>query len=179
MSDFPALIHFYQGWADSMATSPDGLPMYVDTTMIQIEKPPLLKLNRLATHEDFSNYPAEYDAFKHTLKARDADISDKGYPLVMWPVLTPAEVETFTARGIYTVEELAKLAGRRDLPGNLAELALRAERLMDMQKNFGKYETMIQERDAQLAEMSAQLTEMRQTISAQNSMIDTLKLRVA
>jgi hypothetical protein len=179
MSDFPALIHFYQGWADSMTTSPDGLPLFIDTTMIQIEKPPLLKLNRAATRDDFANYPAEYEAFKNTLKARDATVGDNGYPLVMWPVLSPAEVETFAARGIYTVEELAKLAGRRDLPGNLAELALRAERLMDMQKNFGKYETMVQERDAQLAEVNAQLIEMRQTISAQNSMIDTLKMRVA
>jgi len=50
---------------------------------------------------------------------------------------------------------------------------------MDMQKNFGKYETMVQERDAQLAEVNAQLIEMRQTISAQNAMIDTLKMRVA
>lgn len=180
MSDFPALIHFYQGWShDPIKVSGDGLPVYVDTVMIQIEKPPLLKLNRAATPDDFSNYPAEYDAFKNTLKTRNAAIGDSGYPLVMWPVLSPAEVETFAVRSIYTVEELAKLAGRRDLPGNLAELALRAERLMDMQKNFGKYEAMLQERDAQLTEMSAQLSEMRTTISAQNAMIDTLKMRVA
>ena len=179
MSDFPALIHFYQGWADSLTTSPDGLPLFIDTTMIQIEKPPLLKLNRAATPEDFANYPAEYDAFKSSLKARDAAIGDNGYPLVMWPALSPAQVETFAARGIYTVEELAKLAGRRDLPGDLAELALRTERLMDMQKQFGKYEALLQERNAQLEEVQAQLSDMRATISAQNSMIDTLKMRVA
>ena len=97
----------------------------------------------------------------------------------MWPVLSPADVETFAARQIYTVEDLAKLAGRRDLPGNLAELALRAERLMDMQKNFGKYEALLQERDAQLEEAKAQMADARATISAQNAMIDTLKMRVA
>jgi hypothetical protein len=85
----------------------------------------------------------------------------------------------FAAREIYTVEDLAKLAGRHDLPGRLAELALRAERLMDMQKNFGKYEAMLTERDAQLVELSAQLADARQTISAQNSIIDTLKMRAA
>ena len=179
MSDFPALIHFYQGWADSLTTSPDGMPHFINTTMIQIEKPPLLKLNRAANHEDFSNYPEEYEVFQRTLRARNEAIAEDGYPLVMWPVLSPADVETFAARQIYTVEDLAKLAGRRDMPGNLAELALRAERLMDMQKNFGKYEAMLKERDAQLEEVSAQLTEARNTISAQNSMIDTLKMRVA
>lgn len=179
MSDHPALIHFYQGWADSLTTSPDGLPHYIDTVMIQIERPPLLKLNREATREDFATYPEEYDVFKRTLKAKDAAVGENGYPLVMWPVLSPAEVETFAARQIYTVEELAKLAGSRDLPGRFAEIALRAERLMDMQKQFGKYETMLQERDAQLAEAVAQVAEMKQTISAQNSIIDTLKLKVA
>jgi len=180
MSDFPALIHFYQGWAlDPGAVSGDGLPVYKDTVMIQIEKPPLLKLNRLAEREDFTNYPEEYEVFQRTLKARDTEIGDSGYPLVMWPVVSPADVETFAARKIYTVEDLAKLAGRRDLPGNFAELALRAERLMDMQKQFGKYEAMLSERDAQLVEISEQLKDARNTISAQNSMIDTLKMRVA
>lgn len=179
MSDFPALIHFYQGWADSLSTSPDGLPHFVNTTMIQIERPPLLKLNREANRDDFQNYPEEYEAFQRTLRARNEAIAEDGYPLVMWPVLSPADVETFAARQIYTVEDLAKLAGRRDLPGNLAELALRAERLMDMQKNFGKYEALLQERDAQLEEAKAQMADARATISAQNAMIDTLKMRVA
>jgi hypothetical protein len=180
MSDFPALIHFYQGWAlDPGKVSGDGLPIYVDTVMIQIEKPPLLKLNRAATKEDFTTYVDEYEVFKNQLKARGAVVADDGYPLVMWPVLSPADVETFAARKIYTVEQLAALAGNRNLPGNLAELALRAERLMDMQKNFGKYEALLTESNAQLSEATAQLNEARMTISAQNSLIDTLKMKVA
>lgn len=179
MSDHPALIHFYQGWADTQQISPDGMPVYVDTVMIQIERPPLLKLNRPAGQEDFRNYPEEYDVFKRELAAKDSAVSDSGYPLVYWPALSAAEVHMFAARGIITVEQLAKLAGNRDLPGNLADQAIRAERLMDMQKNFGKYEAMLTERDAQLAEMKEQLSEARQTISAQNALIDTLKMRVA
>jgi hypothetical protein len=136
-------------------------------------------LNRVAGHEDFANNPEEYEAFKKEMKAKDVAVSESGYPLFYWPALSAAEVQTFASRGIYTVEELAKLAGRRDMPGNLAALALRAERLMDMQKQFGKYEAMLTERDAQLEEVQAQLSAMRQTISAQNSMIDTLKMRVA
>jgi len=179
MSDHPALVHFHLGWSDTHETSADGLPVFRNVTMIQIERPPTLHLIREATPQEFHDYPEEYDAFKREVKGRDPVVSEMGYPLVMWPALTPADVRTFVSRGIYTVEELAKLAGRRDLPGNLAELALRAERLMDMQKQFGKYETMLSERDAQLAEVQEQLKDMRQTISAQNSMIDTLKMRVA
>ena len=179
MSDHPALIHFYQGWADTQQISSDGMPIYVDTVMIQIERPPLLKLERPASPDDYRDHPEEYDAFKRVLAAKEASVSEQGYPLVYWPALSAAEVQMFAARGIVTVEQLAKLAGNRDLPGNLAEQAIRAERLMDMQKNFGKYEAMLTERDAQLAEMQEQLRDARQTISAQNSMIDTLKMRVA
>jgi hypothetical protein len=173
------LVHFYQGWADAHETSADGLPVFRSVTMIQIERPPTLNLHREATQQEFLDYPEEYDVFKREIKGRDPVVSEMGYPLVMWPALSVVDVQTFTARGVYTVEELAKLAGRRDLPGNLAELALRAERLMDMQKNFGKYEAMLSDRDAQLAEMQEQLKDMRQTISAQNSMLDALRMRVA
>jgi hypothetical protein len=179
MSDHQALVHFYQGWATTHETSADGLPVYRDVVMIQIERPPTLKLNREAEPQEFVDYPDEYDAFKKEIRARDPGVSEIGYPLVMWPALTPASVQMFAVRGIYTVEELAKLAGRRDLPGNLAELALRAERLVDMQKNFGKYEALLKDRDMRLEEVEAQLDDMRRTISAQNSMIDTLKMRVA
>jgi len=179
MSDAPALIHFYEGWADSNVLSDDGFPVYKNVTMIQIEKPPLLKLNREANRDDFLTHRDEYEAFKATIKARDANVIESGYPLVYWPVLSPADIEMFAARGVYTVEALAALAGDRSMPPALAELALRAERLMDMQKQFGKYEAMLSERDAQLAEVIEQLKEARGTIAAQNTMIDTLKMRVA
>lgn len=179
MSDGPALVHFYLGWDDLHETSEDGLPVFRKVTMIQIERPPTLNLHRVASPQEFIDYPEEYDVFKNEIKGRDPAISEIGYPLVMWPALAPHEVATFTARGIFTVEELAKLAGRRDMPGNLAELALRAERLMDMQKQFGKYEAMLKERDAELAEANEQLKDMRGTISAQNSMLDALRMRVA
>lgn len=179
MSDFPALVHFYEGWADANEISSDGMPIYKNVTMIQIEKPPLLKLNREANREDFATHRDEYEAFKKTIKARESNVAETGYPLVYWPVLSPADIEMFSARGIYTVEALAALAGDRTMPPNLAELALRAERLMDMQQNFGKYEAMLQERDGQLAAVAEQLKEARATISAQNAMIDTLKMRVA
>jgi hypothetical protein len=179
MSDGPALVHFYLGWDDLHETSDDGLPVFRKVTMIQIERPPTLNLHRVASPQEFIDYPEEYDVFKNEIKGRDPAIGEIGYPLVMWPALAPHEVATFTARGVFTVEELAKLAGRRDMPANLGDLALRAERMMDMQKQFGKYEAMLKERDAELAEANEQLKDMRGTISAQNSMLDALRMRVA
>ena len=179
MSDGPALVHFYLGWDDLAETSEDGLPVFKKVTMIQIERPPTPNLHRVASPQEFVDYPDEYAVFKNEIKGRDPAIAEIGYPLVMWPALAPHEVATFTARGIFTVEELAKLAGRRDMPANLADLALRAERMMDMQKNFGKYEAMLRQRDAELAEANEQLKDMRGTISAQNSMLDALRMRVA
>jgi hypothetical protein len=179
MSDQSALIHFSQGWADSHRISSDGLPIYDDTVMIHIERPPLLNLERVATPEECKQYRQEFEAFQREQKAKSTAVSESGYPLVYWPVLSPAEVQTLAVRGVYTVEQLANLAGNQDLPGNLADQALRAERLMDMQKNFGKYEAMLHERDAQLEEVQEQLKEARATVSAQNAIIDTLKMRVA
>lgn len=179
MSDGPALVHFYQGWEDAHELSPDGLPVFRSTTMIQIERPPTLNLHRPASPQEFADYPDEYEVFQNEIRGRDPTVAEIGYPVVMWPALAPHQVQMLTARGIHTVEALAKLAGRRDLPGGLAEVALRAERLMDMQKQFGKYEALLTERDAQLAELNEQVKDYKQTISAQNSMIDSLKMRVA
>ena len=50
--------------------------------------------------------------------------------------------------------------------------------MMDMQKQFGKYEALLADREAQLAEATAQLSEMRQQLAAQNAIIETLKMRV-
>jgi hypothetical protein len=178
MSNHPALITFYQGWADTGGISPDGMPLYADTVMIRLERPPLLSLQRQATKQDFIDHPEEYDAFKAIAKAT-RNVGDEGYPLVYWPAATAAEIQMLAVRKIDTVEDLATYAGNRDLPGQLADLALRAERMLDMQKNFGKYEAMLHERDGEIAELNGQVLDLRQSLSAANSLIETLKLRVA
>lgn len=178
MSDHPALITFYQGWADTHEISPDGMPLFVDTVMIRIERPPLLSLQRPAIKQDFTDHPEEYEAYKMIAKA-GRNTGETGYPLVYWPAATAAEIQMLAVRKIDTVEELAEQAGNRDLPGQLADLALRAERMLDMQKNFGKYEAMLNERDGEIAELTGQVLDLRQSLSAANSLIETLKLRVA
>jgi hypothetical protein len=178
MSDHPALITFYQGWADSHVVSKDGFPTYADTVMVRIERPPLLHLERAATKDDFRDHPEEYAAFQAVEKAK-RNTGTEGYPLVYWPAASMAEVKMLAVRNVSTVEELAELAGNRDLPGQLADLALRAERMLDMQKNFGKYEALLQERDGELEVLSGQVKELQVSLSAANSLIETLKMKAA
>ena len=178
MSDHPALITFFEGWALSPETSDDGMPVYNDTVMVRIERPPLLSLQRAATKEDFADHKEEYEAFQAIRRAK-RNVGDDGYPLVYWPAASAAEVQMLAVRNIATVEDLAKLANNRDLPGQLADLALRAERMLDMQKNFGKYEALLTESNAERDEMIAQVKDLKQSLSAANALIDTLKLKVA
>jgi hypothetical protein len=178
MSDAPALITFFQGWGDSREVSKDGFPAFVDTVKIRIERPPTLLIERVACNDDFKDHPEEYAAFQSIMKAK-RNTGTEGYPLVYWPAATMAEVQMLAVRNIQTVEELAKLAGNRDLPGQLADLALRAERMLDMQANFGKYEALLKERDGEIEVLSAQVQELKVSLSAANSLIDTLKLRAA
>ena len=178
MSDHPALITFYEGWADTGVISADGFPVYVDTTMINIERPPLLKLQRVATREDIASHPDEYNAFLDTQKSK-RNTGDEGYPLVYWPAATAAEIQMLAARRINTVEQLAELAGAKDLPPQLIELSVRAERMLDMQQHFGKYEALLSSREAEIGVLNEQLKDLRQSLSAANAIIDTLKLKVA
>lgn len=179
MSDHAALVTFYEGWADTGKLSPDGFPAFADTVMIRIERPPLLRLERPATPEEFRAYPEEYAAFQAVQKAKRNTGETDGYPLVYWPAATAAEIQMLAARNIQTVEALAKLAGDRDLPGQLADLALRAERMLDMQKNFGKYEALLKERDGEIEVLTGQVNELKMSLSSANALVDTLKLRAA
>jgi hypothetical protein len=177
MSDYPALITFFRGWADTGQLTMDGFPSFVDTVKVRIERPPLLSHERPAIDQDFRDHPDEYAAYKSIEKARK-DTGENGYPLVYWPAATEAEIRMLAARNITTVEGLAKLAGNRDLPGQLADLALRAERMIDLQKDFGKYEALIKERDGEIEELTAQVKELKVSLSAANSIVEKLKQRV-
>jgi hypothetical protein len=178
MSDHPALITFSEGWALSAESSPDGMPIYNEAVIIHIERPPLLSLQRAATKEDFADHPAEYEAFQAVRKAR-RNVGDDGYPLVYWPAVSAAELQMLAVRNIVTVEQLANLANNRELPGQLADLALRAERMLDMQKNFGSFEKLLAESNAERDEMISQNKELKSSLSAAQALVETLKLKVA
>jgi hypothetical protein len=138
-----------------------------------------LRLERAATEEDIENYPGPYTVFQKQQAAINQS-ADDGYPLVMWPPCTPPLFAMLSARGISTVEGLAKLAGRGGngdvLPAELRELAQRAVKLISMQKDVGKFEAIIREKDGELEALKEQIDEALKTITTQKAVIDKLKL---
>jgi hypothetical protein len=168
------------GWTDQ-GLGRDGMPLYANQLMIQLDRPPLLSLNRPATEEDIEDHPGPYALFQKEQKGRKA-IEAQGYPLVMWPACSEAEFKMLTARDIYTVEQLAKLSGRKadtGMPAEIKELADRAAKLVAMQKDVGKFEVIIHGKDGIIEALTEQVGEAMKTIAAQQAQIDALKVKVA
>lgn len=181
MNDTPTLAHFHMGWVED-GMGRDGLPLYKEQLMITLNRPPLLRIERMAEEADFEDYRGPYEVFLKQQAGLATTVED-GYPLIMWPVCTSAMYQMLSARGVYTVEQLAKLAGRGGktdtMPAEIRELADRAVKLIEMQRNVGKFEAIIRDKDGQLDAMKEQLDEAISTINAQKAIIDRLRIGTA
>jgi hypothetical protein len=181
MSDRPLWILFENGWVED-GVDVDGLPRFRQTIRIRLERPPLLGIEREATEEDFENYPDAFKAFtKQNAAAKPSEASLEGYPLAYWPAINPAELQMCANRDIYTVQQLAPYAKRNvdKTPAHIVELAKRAAKMLELHGKVGKFEAMIGELTAERDVLNEELREARLTISTQNSIIATLKLKVA
>jgi hypothetical protein len=173
-TDVRALGRFAMGYQQD-GVGDDGLPLYRETLMINIERPPTLKLERVAEEGDLIEFADEYAAFQKQQQTRKhAD----GYPLALWPVASRADVENCAARDIYTVQQLAALKGDK-YPPAVKELAERARHMVKLQQQTGKYEAIINGLEAERDQLMEQLKEAHASLSAQSSMINALKMRVA
>jgi hypothetical protein len=170
-----ALITFYESWRQE-GVGDDGLPLYVPVVMIRKAKPPLLQVDAIATPDDEEQFAEAWRYFQKTHAARDPNV--QGYPLVLWPVCTGAELQMLAARDIVTVEQLARLAERDTIP-QLKELAVRAKKMIALQSKTGKFEEVINQITAERDVLVEQLKEANATISAQNALINTLKMKAA
>lgn len=176
MNDTPTLVLFYMGYVED-GIGKDGLPLYKEQLQITLSRPPLLRIDRVATEDDIDTYPQAYAVFEKQ-QAAIAQKHEDGYPLVMWPACTPPLFQMLAARGVSTVEGLAKLSGRgkeENLPAEIRELAGRAKLLIEMQNSGGKYETIITELKGQIEALKEQVTEANAIINSQKATIATLK----
>jgi hypothetical protein len=173
-TDNKALGRFKMGYVQD-GLGGDGLPLYREMLQIVIERPPLLKIERTAEEADFDAYEEEYKTFQ---KQQDARKQQDGYPLALWPVVNAPDLENCAARDITTVQQLAEMRLTDKIPPAIRELAERARQMVKLQAETGKYEQIITGLTAERDELAAQLKEAHGTISAQSSMIDTLKMRV-
>ena len=175
MDEIDALVSFYESWRPN-GVGEDGLPLFEQTVMIRMAKPPLLMVEEPATDDHEEQFAEAWRMFQKTRKVRDLTV--KGYPLAFWPIISPADLQTLVVRDIVTVEQLAELADKKSskLPPAVQELAQRAKKLIAMQGKVGKFEAIIHELEAQRDQLQAELKEANVTISAQNSMIGKLRL---
>lgn len=176
-----ALVRFAAGWAQD-GISEDGLPRYRETIRVTKSVPPYTEIEREATDEDIEENPMPYQMFLREQGARLQQPEEGGFPLALWPVINPAQFKMLSDREIFTIEALAKLAGRTNdphMPGEIKEIAERAKQMIQLSKNLGKFEAMLLDRDGQIAALLEQNKELSATISAQNSLINTLKMAPA
>lgn len=182
MSDTPTLVRFYSGW-ERDGSGPDGLPLYRETVRVRMDRPPYLSIERVAEEADFTDHPGPYELY---LKTREARKTIVGYPLAMWPVCLPHIFQMCAARDIHTVEQLAQtVSGRRraeaakTMPPDVLEVAERAVKMIELHGKAGQYEDIISNLEGQLAAVKEQFDEALSTISAQKTLIDTLRLKAA
>jgi hypothetical protein len=173
-----ALIRFTAGWVEE-GVSTDGLPRFRDTVRIIKSVPPYTQVEYEATEADFDDNPMQYQAFLREQGARLQAPAEGGFPLALWPVISPAQFKMLTARDITTIEQLSKLRPDTAMPGDLKELVERAKQMLALSANLGKFEAMIRDRDGQIAALTEQVVELRGTVSAQNALINTMRVTAA
>jgi len=180
MADTPTLARFVLGFEEA-GTGPDGLPMFAEVIQIVKSRPPYLEVTNRATEADFEDYPEPYKLFQKE-RAGKALSGATGYPLAMWVAMSEADLKSCLARDIHTVEDLAKLAGRgarADVPPSILEMAQRAKRMVELQKETGRHEKRLNELEGQISALREQNNEFRAQLDAANTLIGTLKARAA
>jgi len=181
MSDQAAYAKFEDGWEPTGEVGKSSLPAYTPRLVIRFSKPPYLDTKREAEDADIEQYPEPYRLYQKLRAARSTE-EIEGYPLALWPALSRADFELLAGHGILTVEQLALLVSRKGgtkQPDWIMALAGRANRMIALQKETGKYEATIeqlrQERDA----VAAELVELRTQLASANSVINNLQMRIA
>ena len=181
-NDAPTLVRFYSGW-ERDGSGPDGLPKFKETVRVRMDRPPYLSVEREAEEADILDHPQPYELYKKTCAARKEIV---GYPLVLWPACPPHIFQMCAVRDIHTVEQLAQLVSKKrraeaqkTVPPDVLEIADRAVKMIELHSQTGQYEEIVTDLQAQLAALKEQMAEAVKTITAQNALIDTLRLKAA
>jgi Tfp pilus assembly major pilin PilA len=180
MNDTPTLVRFYSGW-ERDGNGPDGLPTFRETVRVRLDRPPYLSVERVAEETDITDHPMPYELYRKTSQGCKEIV---GYPLVLWPACLPHLFQMCAARDIHTVEQLAQLVTKKrrseavkTIPPEIIELADRATRMIELQSKAGQYEELVTNLQSQIEVLKEQVTEAVATISAQKTLIETLKLK--
>jgi hypothetical protein len=178
MSENIALIRFVNDWVeDGMAE--DGLPRYREAVKIIKSVPPYTELPpTLATESDLEEFAGPYALFLKEQKAmKQGTTEGGGFPLSLWTAVNAAELKMLSARDIFTIEQLARLADRNDpaMPGEIRELAGRARQMASLSKEIGQFETLISRKDSEIEVLQEQIRGLQATINQRDAMILALR----
>jgi hypothetical protein len=175
MSDTPTLVRFYTGYHETGATSESGLPAYRKAIMVRLDRPPTLSVVREAEENDIETHHEAFRMYEKEERSRSGKDLPEGYPLSLWPVINEFYLKVLAQRDIYTVEALAKLSKRKDIPPDFVELAVRAEEMIALMQGGIKWEAVVKDLKGQVEALKEQVEDCQKTIVAQKELIATLK----
>lgn len=99
---------FWKSVQDKAATiKANGRPIFKPVLYLKVIIPGLVKTEQIrpAREEDKTTFAGYYDYFLHNNSKPPI-----GTPLAEWPIITRTQIESLTAWGLRTIEELAALA---------------------------------------------------------------------
>ena len=175
MADTPTLSRFYTGWRHG-GTGSDGMPIYYETIMIRLDRPPYLSVQREAEPQDYEDHKLAFEMFQKEQAGRKVTLAE-GYPLALWPACTEPLFKMLADRDIHTVEQLARKK-KDTMPAELKELAERAAKLIELQKGPGKYEELLKARDGRIKALEESLEEATKRSGPEGSDRDAKAARI-
>ncbi len=134
----------------------EGRPVYenVDFITIFFAGDTTKKVDRVATEDDKRRFAKQYRAYVDGIT-----VASDGTPLEVWPPLTKADVASFKAMHIHTVEQLAAVT---DV--NLSAMGAGARSFRDQAKVYlsqSKSSAEISKRDSKIRDLEDQINVLR------------------
>jgi len=155
---------FYDKAVKTENVGKNGLPVFKNVTYVEIRiKDNSTEIfNQPATAEKIKRFPREYAFYKMSKEKQK-----QGSPLEQFAFLTAAEIETCKNRGIFTVEELAKLDFEK-----VQNLGLENEHILarifleNAEKNANIADFAVKEKkyEAKITELKEEIVMLRKTI---------------
>lgn len=151
---------FHDKWIKTGKIKENGMPEFVQKTYVEIKvKGSVDAPDKPATEEDMMRFPREYAFYKNKKEKQK-----EGTPLALFAFLTAPEVEACDLKGVYTVEDLARLTDEQAMSLNLLDGRNMARRFMLMARD-----------NAAIAEFEAENERLKQKIATLEDEIKALK----
>lgn len=131
------MVRFYYAPVKS-GTDEHGVPVYTDKVFVIITVDSTNTVERPARDSDYERFPDQYAYFLKTSVAYEP--IENQVPLEMWAMCGPSDVQNLKARGVRTVEQLAKVSNelRSRMPPAVAALVTSAQNYLAMAGSVNK-----------------------------------------